>query len=208
MAIVEVVVENGYMIHGLQDGLSFDGDTQQECGVHVEPTMGTMHLDGQLTQEQLHSTPMAVDDSRRFSVGCISNDFDVNEFEREEEEEDRIGDVVSSDSDDLDDDQGGRDAMPTPVDAMPVLVHAMLLAAPTEVLYAMPAQGRLVIDLSEDDTPYDLWARISEAQQYVPPPPYTSIELMQLRSMNVPFSDVLNYRDVSMMDMAVCDTDL
>jgi hypothetical protein len=50
-----------------------------------------MNLDGHLTQEQLHST----------LVGYISNDFDVNEFERKEEkqeEEDRIGDVVSSDS--------------------------------------------------------------------------------------------------------------
>ena len=87
------------MMHGLQEGPSFDGDTQQECGVHVEPTMDTMDLDGQLTQEQLHSTP----------VGCISNDFDVNEFEwkeEEQEEEDRIGDVVSSDSDDSNDDQG------------------------------------------------------------------------------------------------------
>ena len=66
-----------------------------------------MELDGQLMQKQLHSTPMAVDDSRRFPVGCISNDFDVNEFEQEEEEheeEDRIGDVVSSDSDDSDGD--------------------------------------------------------------------------------------------------------
>ena len=37
----------------------------------------------------------------------------MNEFEREEEEqeeEDRIGDVVSSDSNDSDDDQGGKDA--------------------------------------------------------------------------------------------------
>ena len=60
--------------------------------------MGTMDLDGQLTQEQFHSS----------QVGCISNDFDVNEFEWEEEEqeeEDRIGDVVSSDSDDSVDDQ-------------------------------------------------------------------------------------------------------
>ena len=55
---------------------------------------------------------------------------------------------------------------------------------------------------------YDLWARISEAQQYVPPPPYTTIELMQLRSMNVPFRGILNYRDVSMMDMVVYDTGL
>ena len=84
--------------------------------------------------------------------------------------------------------------MPTPVDAMPVPVHAMPLPVPTKVLHAMPPQGRLVTDLLEDDTPYDSWARISEAQQYVPPPPYTAIEFMQLRSMNVPFSGVLNYR--------------
>ena len=32
-------------------------------------------------------------------------------------------------------------------------VHAMPLAVPTEVLHAMPAQGKLVINLSEDDTP-------------------------------------------------------
>jgi hypothetical protein len=155
---------------------------------------------------------MAVDDSRRFSVGLISNDFDANEFqweeEEQEEEEDRIGDVVSSDSEDSDDDQGGRDAMPTPVDAMPIPVHAMPLPVPTEVLHVMPAQGRLVTHLLEDDTPYDSWDRISEAQQYVPPDPYTAIELMQLRSMNVPFSHVPNYRDVSMTDMAICDTGL
>ena len=59
-----------------------------------------------------------------------------------------------------------------------------------------------------DDTPYDLWGRISEARQYVPPPPYTATKLEQLRSKNVPFSGVLNYRHVSMMDMAVCDTGL
>ena len=56
-----------------------------------------MDLDGQLTQEQFHSS----------QVGCISNDFDVNEFKRkeeEQEEEDRIGDVVSSDLDDSDGD--------------------------------------------------------------------------------------------------------
>ena len=47
-------------------------------------------------QEQFHSS----------HVGCISNDFDVNKFELEEEkqEEDKIGDVVSSDSDDSDGD--------------------------------------------------------------------------------------------------------
>jgi hypothetical protein len=104
-----------------------------------------MDLDGQLMQEQFHST----------LVGRISNDFDVNEFEREEEqeEEDRIGDVVSSDSDDSNDDQGGRDDMPTSVDAMLVPVHAMPLPVPTEVLHAMLAQGILVTDLPEDDTP-------------------------------------------------------
>ena len=47
VAMAEVVVENGYRMHGLREGLSFDGDTQQECGVHVKPTMGTMDLDGQ-----------------------------------------------------------------------------------------------------------------------------------------------------------------
>ena len=46
-----------------------------------------------MTQEQFHSS----------QVGCISNDFDVNEFELEEEE-DRIGNIVSSDSDDSDGD--------------------------------------------------------------------------------------------------------
>jgi hypothetical protein len=45
--------------------------------------------------------------------------------------------------------------MPTPVDAMPVPVHAMPLPVSTEVLHAMLAQGRLVTDLLEDDTPYD-----------------------------------------------------
>ena len=82
----------------------------------------------------------------------------MNEFELEEEqeEEDKIGDVVSSDSGDSDDDQGGTYAMPTPV-------HAMSLLVPTKVLHAMLAQGRLVTDLPVDDTPYDSWARISEA---------------------------------------------
>ena len=89
-----------------------------------------MDLDDQLTQEQFHSS----------QVGCISDDFDVNEFEleeEEEEEEDRIGDVVSSNSDDSDGDQGDRHAMPTPVDAMPISVHGMSLPIPTEVLNAI-----------------------------------------------------------------------
>ena len=67
---------------------------------------------------------------------------------------------------------------------------------------------RLVTDLAADDTPYNSWVRISEARQYVPPPSYIATELKQLRSMNEPFRDVLNYRDVSMTDMTVCDTSL
>jgi hypothetical protein len=59
-----------------------------------------------------------------------------------------------------------------------------------------------------DGMPYDSWGRISEAQQYVPSPPYTEIEFMQLRQGGVPFSGVPNYRDVSIIDMTVCDTGL
>ena len=106
------------------DGPSIDGvgGNEQELGVEGEATQGNMDLDGQLTQEQFHSS----------HVGCISNDFDVNEFELEEEEqeEDRIVDVVSSDLDNSYDDQGGRHAMPIPV-------HGMPLPVPTEVLYAI-----------------------------------------------------------------------
>jgi hypothetical protein len=51
VVMAEVVVENGYRMCGLQDEPSFDGvgDTQQECGVHVEPATGTMDLNSQLT---------------------------------------------------------------------------------------------------------------------------------------------------------------
>ena len=98
--MAEVVVENGYRMQGVLDGPSVDGvgGNEQELGVKGEVAQGNMDLDGQLTQEQFHST----------AVGCISNDFNVNEFEQEEEEqeEDRIGDVVSSDSDNSDGDQG------------------------------------------------------------------------------------------------------
>ena len=45
--------------------------------------------------------------------------------------------------------------MSTSVDAMLVPVHAIPLPVPTEVLHAMPAQDRLVIDLLEDGNPYD-----------------------------------------------------
>ena len=84
---------------------------------------------------------------------------------------------------------------------MPVPVHAMPLPVPTEILHAMLAQGRLVTDLLEGGTPYDSWGRIGGASQYVPPPPYTATELEQLRSMNVPFRGIPNYRDVSMTNM-------
>ena len=129
-------MENGYRMHGVQDVPSIDGFgvNEKELGVEGEAAQGNMNLDGQLTQELFHSS----------QVGCISNDFDVNEFELEEEQEDedRIGDVVSSDSDDSDGDQGDGHAMPTPVDAMPVLVHGMPLPVPSEVLHAIQAQGR------------------------------------------------------------------
>ena len=53
--------------------------------------------------------------------------------------------------------------MPTSSDAMAVPVHTMPLPVPTKVLHGAQAQGRLVTDLAVDDTPYDSWARISEA---------------------------------------------
>ena len=96
--IAEVVVENGYRMQGVLDGPSIDGvgGNGHELGVEGEATQGNMDLDGQLMHEQFHSS----------HVGCISNDFDVNEFklEEKEQEEDMIGDVVSSDSDDFDGD--------------------------------------------------------------------------------------------------------
>jgi hypothetical protein len=45
VAMAEVVVENGYQMQCHHEGPSFDGGTQEECGVHVEQTMGTMDLD-------------------------------------------------------------------------------------------------------------------------------------------------------------------
>ena len=120
VTMAKVVVENGYRIEDVEDGPSFDGvgGDGHECGVNVDATLGDMELDGQLTQEQLYLSQMAVDESRRMLVGLINNDFDVDEFEQDEEkqaEEERIGDVVKSDLEDSDDEQGGRDAMPVPV---------------------------------------------------------------------------------------------
>ena len=77
MPMAKVVVENRYKMQGVQDGPSIDGfgDNEQELGVEGEATQDNIDLDSQLTQEQFHSS----------QVGCISNDFDVNEFELEEE---------------------------------------------------------------------------------------------------------------------------
>jgi hypothetical protein len=92
--MAEVVVENGYRMHDVGDGACNDavGCNEEEFGVEGEGTQGNMDM-----QEQFHSP----------QVGCISNDFDMNEFEREEEEqeeeEDRISDAVSSSSDESDD---------------------------------------------------------------------------------------------------------
>jgi hypothetical protein len=68
--IAEVVVENGYR---LEDDHRDDVGGDEEA---VPFKSSQLYMDGQLTQEQLHSHP----------VGCISNDFDVGEFEREEQE--------------------------------------------------------------------------------------------------------------------------
>jgi hypothetical protein len=186
MPIAEVVVENGYRLEDEEDNPCNDGGGvgAQEFGVEEEGNEGDMDVDGQLTQEVPHSHP----------EGLITDDFDVNDFEREEEErdEDIINDDDSSDDDDDDDDddQGVTDAVPT------------------SVLHAMPTQGGLVHELPEEDRPYDSWGRISEAQHYVPPPQYTPTELRQMSEGGMPFTGVPNYRDVSMVDMADCDTGL
>jgi hypothetical protein len=69
--IAEVVVENGYR---LEDDHHDDVGDDEEV---VSFTSSQLYMDAPLTQEQLHSHP----------VGCISNDFDVREFEREEHEQ-------------------------------------------------------------------------------------------------------------------------
>ena len=52
--MAEVVVENGYMMHGFQDAPSIDGfgGNEKELGVEGEATQGNMDLDDQLTHEQ------------------------------------------------------------------------------------------------------------------------------------------------------------
>ena len=51
MPMAKVVVENGYMMQGIQDGPSIYGvgGNEQELGVEGEATQGNMDLDGQLT---------------------------------------------------------------------------------------------------------------------------------------------------------------
>jgi hypothetical protein len=153
--IAKVVVENVYK---LEDDHHDDVGGDKEA---VPFTSIQLHMDGQLMQEQLHSHP----------VGCISNDFDVREFEHEEHEQAKEN-WFDHDDDDDDDDDRATHAMP---------VHATMSDVPLSVLHAMPTQGRLVHDLPEDGAPYfDSWGRISEAQYYVAPPPYTKAKLMQL----------------------------
>jgi hypothetical protein len=116
----------------------------------VSFTSSQLYMDGQLMQEQLHS----------HLVSCISNDFDVREFECEEQEqaeENWFGHDDHDDDDDDDDDDDERAAHATPV-------HATTSDVSLSVLHAMPTQGRLVHDLPEGGTSYfDSWDRISEA---------------------------------------------
>jgi hypothetical protein len=152
--IAEVVVKNGYRLK--DDHHDHVGGDEEA----VPFTFSQLYMDGQLTQEQLHSHP----------VGCISNNFDVRGFEREEHEQAKENWFSHDDDNDDDDDDRGAHATP---------VHATTSNVSLSVLHAMPTQGRLVHDLSESGAPYfDSWGRISEAQHYVAPPPYTEAELM------------------------------
>ena len=142
---------------------SFDGGTQGDCGVQVQQTMESMDLDGNWTQERVHSPP----------IGHISNDFDVDEFEQEEEEaaeEEMIGDDASTDSDESENVEGDPPAMCTPVCGMPSGV-------PLEVLHAVQTPGTLATGYPEDGEEYKGWGRVREAKPYVAPPSYTSAEL-------------------------------
>lgn len=146
---------------------SFDSGTLGDCGVQMQQTMESMDLDGNLTQERVHSPP----------VGHISNDFDVDEFEQEEEaaEEEMIGDDVSTDSDDSGNEEGGPHAMRAPVEAMPsggapamcTPVRGIPSGVPLEVLHGMQSQGTLATGYPDDGVEYEGWSRVREPQQYV-----------------------------------------
>jgi hypothetical protein len=127
-----------------------------------------------------------------------------------------IGDDVSTDFDDSENEEGGPNAMRAPVRAMPsrgapamcTPVRGMPSGVPLEVLHAMQTQGTLATGYLGDGVEYEGWDMVREAQHYVAPPSYTSAELTQLRKAGLPFTGVPNYKDVSMSHMAVCDTGL
>ena len=117
-----------------------------------------------MTHEQLQSSPMAVDECRCVSVGRLNDDFDVGSYERDEseqEEEERIGDEVSSHSEGSDHDEGARDVLVDPGNHYPGPVEERVvrdLPVRAEVEEAMPVCTHV-----EDATPYDSWVRLSEA---------------------------------------------
>jgi hypothetical protein len=196
----EVLVENGYRIDedDEEDNEVYGGE-EDEAEQDVQETQRSMDLDGIVTQEDAE---MGNEDDRMMSPGHINDDFDVNDFAREEEEEAeemRIDDLIDDDDDDEEEEEEEAREAPAPPQYMPV---------PMEQLHAMPVQGSLATDNAEYDAPFDSWATFSDARPYVPPPPYTARELTQLTAANVGYSGVPNYRDVSMTDMAVCDTGL
>ena len=167
----------------------------------MQETQRSMDLHGILTQEDAE---MGIEGSRMMSPGHINDDFDVNDFAREEEEEaeeERIDDLIDDDDEDDDDEEEEEEAREAPAPPQYMLV-------PMEQIHAMPVQGSLATDNAEYDAPFDSLATFSDAQPYAPPPPYTARELMQLSAVNIAYSGVSNYRDVSMTDMAVCDTGL
>jgi hypothetical protein len=75
----EVVVENG---HRKDELPSFDGGggDELEWRLDVDATPVNMVLDSQLTQEPLHRSAMAVNDSMPCSGGVVNNDFDVGSY--------------------------------------------------------------------------------------------------------------------------------
>jgi hypothetical protein len=84
VTMAEVVVENGYRKEDMEDKLSFDGiggDEHQWGSMWMQRTPGNMDLGGQSTQEQLHSSPMVVNEPRWMLVGHINNDFNVGSYE-------------------------------------------------------------------------------------------------------------------------------
>lgn len=209
VAVAEVVVEDAYRIVHDVAGPS----------LHVDPTHANMDIDGQLTQEHYESCPVHHDDDDDDGrpTGQINNDFNVDDFDREEAEqgdEQRIHDDSSdTDSDDSGDEEVAVHAMPVPQPETPSRHGPIPInrTAPGDVPFrdAVHVQGRLFRgDPFPDDPPRPAWVGMTDAVRYVPPNPYTAHELMQLREAGIPFSDVPNYRDVSMTHMAVCDTGL